>query len=418
MKPTHFFITLGSLFVIGCTPRFQEQHLSSIQIYDRNGFQETISSKERLEQYESADFTEPQVYERIVRTYQRSDTGTSKTIVTSYHENGLLKQYLEGENGRARGLFREFYTDGTKKIEVLVIEGIADFTPEAMQKWVFDGISNAWDEHGQLRAEIPYHKGKLHGEAFYYHENGEVKKIVPYLQDKIHGIVREYNTHGLLVGEIAYELGDKHGVVRYLGTDEIPAYTELYQKGKLVTGEYTSPEGEVVSRVVDGNGTQTFYTNGHLDKVVTIQNGACEGEMQLFDDSGALSSKYNLCNGEKHGEEIVYYPNETPKLLLTWHRGEILGKVKTWYQSGGLQSEVEMHDNAKHGICVTWYEDGSLLHVEEYEHGVLVDGKYFKKGEGSPISKIEHGNGIAHLFDGDGVLLEKVMYKDGIPEKE
>ena len=70
-------------------------------------------------------------------------------------------------------------------------------------------------------------------------------------------------------------------------------------------------------------------------------------------------------------------------------------------------------------MSVSWYEDGALMHVEEYKKGILETGKYFSKGEeASPISIIEKGKGLAHLFDKQGTLIEKVKYEDGLPVEE
>lgn len=411
-------LSVGIVFFSCTTTRVNEQQLSSIQIHDRNGFQETISSPDRLKQYASTDFTEPQVYQKIVRTYKRDTEGKTKTILTSYHDNGLLKQYLEGENGRARGIFREFYDDGRLKVEAFVIEGVAEFLPEAMQKWVFDGTSKAWDEEGILSAEITYEKGKLKGDAIYYHSNGEIKKIVPYVHGLIHGTVKEYDVYGNLIAEIQYRLGEKHGNVSFFGTESIPPYEEEYVKGRLVTGIYKDPEGVIVSQVKNGEGTQLFYENGIMRKKISIVGGEQEGLMWFYTTEGELESMFSLKDGEKHGLETLYYSGEKPKLAMHWNAGEITGQVKTWYESGTVQSEMEMHKNMKHGLSVAWYEDGSLMLVEEYEKGKLTSGKYFKKGEDDPVSKIANGSGIAFLFDQAGVLLEKVTYKDGAPFEE
>jgi len=412
-------ITIGlAVLLTSCTGRVDDQKLSTIQINDRNGFQETISSQDRLDLFEQTNFSEPQVYQKVVRTYKRGKEGKAKTVLTSYHDNGLLKQYLEGENGRARGVFREYYDDGKLKVEAVVIEGVADLIPEAMQQWIFDGTTRAWDKDGSLSAEITYEKGKLKGDSIYYHPNGEIKKIVPYLQGVIHGKVKEYDMYGNLAAEIEYQLGEKHGLVSFLGSDTIPAYEEEYVKGKLKRGVYKDPTGAVASRVEDGSGIQTFYENGHLRKKLSISNGEQAGEMWLYNEEGVLESSFSLKNGEKHGLETLYFLDETPKLAMNWHNGEVAGQVKTWYRSGLVKSETDMHDNTKHGMGIAWYEDGSLMLVEEYEKGKLVSGKYFKKGEEMPISKISKGMGTAFLYDETGVLLEKVQYKDGTPFEE
>jgi hypothetical protein len=53
--------------------------------------------------------------------------------------------------------------------------------------------------------------------------------------------------------------------------------------------------------------------------------------------------------------------------------------------------------------------------IEEYDNDQLVKGIYIKKGEKSPVSVIENGEGIATLYDSDGYFLKKIKYYKGIP---
>jgi hypothetical protein len=53
--------------------------------------------------------------------------------------------------------------------------------------------------------------------------------------------------------------------------------------------------------------------------------------------------------------------------------------------------------------------------VEEYEKDALVRGQYIKRGEKSPASRVEHGTGVATLYDADGNFSKKVNYKEGQP---
>lgn len=415
-KVKHVFPIVICLVFSGCTQRQAQPQLASIQLIDRNGFQETISVKERLEQYEAADFSEPQVYQKVVRTYNRGEEGKARSVLTTYHDNGLLKQYLESENGRARGTFIEYYDSGKKKVEATVIEGIADVKPEAMHQWVFDGFSQAWDEEGNRVAEIQYAKGKLQGDSVYYHSNGEIKKVVPYERGLIHGVVKEYDTFGKELATISYVNGEKHGTVEFLGN---PSFEEVYAKGKLVQGIYRAPDGSVTSEVKEGNGIVTTYTDGVLSQKSTVEKGVFEGSVWLYNANEELASIYTLHDGEKHGLETVFYEDGLPKLLITWHEGEVKGQVKSWYANGNVQNEMEMHDNVRHGLSVSWYEDGSLMHTEQYESGKLLEGKYFDKGdEKHPVSYIEKGTGVATLYDKKGILLEKVQYDNGAPKEE
>ncbi|MCB1136152.1 MAG: hypothetical protein KDK78_07790, partial [Chlamydiia bacterium] len=71
--------------------------------------------------------------------------------------------------------------------------------------------------------------------------------------------------------------------------------------------------------------------------------------------------------------------------------------------------------NKKQGMCTAWYEDGSLMFVEEYDKDRLIQGKYLRPGEHTPISRVAEGSGIATLFDADGKFIRKICYEDGEP---
>ena len=89
--------------------------------------------------------------------------------------------------------------------------------------------------------------------------------------------------------------------------------------------------------------------------------------------------------------------------------------MTTWYPNGVKESEREVIKNKKQGLSLAWYPSGDLLLIESYGNDLLEKGEYFKKGERSPISYVNNGNGIATLFDKDGLLRQKVTYENGKP---
>ena len=143
--------------------------LVSINILDRNGMSEIINNPERLEQYSLVDFTQPQPYQKIMRIYSRDCQGNIPAIITSYHPNGTVRQYLEVINTRAFGLYKEWFPNGQLKVEGKIIEGTADIAEGCEKSWIFDGCAHAWNDCGALEAEIYYDKGNLNGIATYYH---------------------------------------------------------------------------------------------------------------------------------------------------------------------------------------------------------------------------------------------------------
>lgn len=420
---------LLAAFVLGvlnfsCSHNKQESSpkLISLQLIDRNGFNETISSEDRLEVYKNTNFLEPQPYTKVVRLYQRSKKGKVLSAVTSYHENGEVAQYLQVENGRAHGEYKEWHPNGHLKVKANIIEGLGDVSIDAMGSWVFDGECFAYDEKGRMIAKITYSKGELCNDAYYYYADGTIRKKVPYYKNEIHGEEILFSDEGEQIGSINYRKGLKHGVSDYKGSKACPKFYEEYQEGKLISGIYYNFDGSVISKVTNGSGLQTLYDDGKLVKQLEFKSGEQDGRVYHYASNGRLSSSYTLKNGDKHGEEWVYFlvseKPKQPKICLNWYEGKLQGRVKTWYQNGNLESEKEMYNNKKNGPSTAWYQNGAVMLIEEYENDTLVKGLYMKKGEKSPVSSVSNGSGTATLYDKDGYFLRKVQYQKGIPVEE
>ncbi len=420
------FYTLTLLSCIGCAGKSahqQSQQLTSIQFVDRNGFKETINAQDRLATYEQVSFLSPQPYEKITRMYKRNEEGKTRSRITSYHENGEPKQYLDVVNGRACGTYREWYSNGVLRLDVSVMEGLGDLSEEGQMNWIFDGLSRVWDEQGNLAAEIYYEKGALEGNSLYYYPNGALSKCVPYSADLIHGEVILYTEKGDVKGKIPFQRGQEHGIATFKGDDVTPPYSEEHQNGFLMRATYHDFDGSVVASIHGGKGEKAIFDKGFLACIEEYQNGVQCGKVKLFDREGHLTSTYTAQDSMKHGPEWVYFSNQQetppqPKLYIEWDEDRVHGLCRSWYPNGLLESEKEMSDNKKEGVSTAWYQDGSLMFIEEYEGDILKTGRYMKRGETSPVSQVTNGEGVANLFDGKGSLLRRVEYKEGLPVGE
>jgi antitoxin component YwqK of YwqJK toxin-antitoxin module len=387
-----------------------------MQLIDRNGFSETISSKDRLSTFQKIDFLTPQSYQKVLRVFSRDSKGKSQSIISSYHDNGQIWQYLEVIDGRAHGTYREWYSNGTLMIQTTVIEGIADISETAQTSWVFDGISQVWDEEGHLKAIFTYDKGLLHSDALYYYPQGQLFKTIPYQQNMIEGTVYVYDEQGEVLESIEFQKGEKHGKALGYWPDRKQKYEEAYEKGLLLKGQYFSSSGQLISQVKDGNGYQAFFQDRSLEALREVKNGKMEGEVQLFDQEGFIKTLYHEKDEKKHGEEWEYFPKtKQPKLFLSWSEDTIQGQVKTWYENGVLESQREMTANKKHGLSFAWYPTGEVMLMEEYENDHLIKGSYYKKGDKFPVSKVENGKGLATLYDAQGIFFKKITYERGKP---
>lgn len=397
--------------------------LTSVHIIDRNGFSESITNKDRLTQYLSVDFLKPQPYQKVLRIYARDGKGDVRSVVTSYHENGNPKQFLEILNGRAMGQYREWHENGIMSVSAKVLNGTPDITSGAEKTWVFDDSSLVWDVDGNWIAEISYSQGLLEGNSNYFHSSGRVWKVVPYRNNEVDGTVEIYKDNQELLQQITYNHGVKDGdSYRYWTSDQVASH-EFFRSGKLECGEYYDKCGKLISEIKQGAGYRALFGKESVCEMQKYLEGILDGDVQVYNSLGQLKRTYNVHNNIKDGEEIEYYaePAEDgtlkPKLSFFWHEGKIHGLARTWYPNGNLESQREMANNEKNGILTAWYRDGNLLLIEEYEKNKLIRGDYFRIGEKIPVSQIAQGKGIATIFDSNGHFLHKIVYENGKPSE-
>lgn len=412
---------ISFILAAGCYHNNSQDLLSLIQIQDRNGLTETISNPDRLLSYEATDFFSAQPYKKVLRVYKKE--GKNRSKITTYHPNGTLCQYLEAEEMRAHGTYQEWFANGQIKLEAKVIGGTADLAPGTQEDWVFDQTSQVWDEQGHLIAQIPYDKGVLEGVSVYYFPNGQVDKEMPFTKDKLHGLSLEYWPSGALKSKTQYQRGIKEGEsLGFFESGELQ-WVEEYSEGRLRTGSYYTPQGELVSEVTQGGGCAASFDDNSIT-LMEYRIGLPEGRVQQFSSKRELQRTFFLKNGLKQGEEIEYFsPSEVesgvaipaPKMSVTWNEQKLHGCVKTWYNNGQLQSQREYCRNLRMGPSLAWYREGSLMFYEEYEEDRLVSGQYYKIHRKEPISSITQGTGLATLFDEMGLFLRKVHYVKGKP---
>lgn len=395
--------------------------LTSINIVDRNGLTETINNPERIEQYTNVNFLTPQPYQKVLRIYTRDCQGNIPAIITSYHSNGYPNKYLEVVNSRAFGAYKEWYPNGNQKICATVMEGTADIVDGTEKTWIFDGCCEAWNENGELEASIPYIKGTLEGVSTYYHCDGSVWKLIPYCQNQVHGKVEIYRCDGTLLQTTSYCNGIKEGEsLRYWEPEKLAA-EETYCEGLLAFAHYYDCDGKCIANIQNGSGMRAIFGKDTVLEMQEYRAGVLEGEVRVLDRMGRVTNTYHAKNGNKHGEEVIYYEmgrfqqDQIQKLSMNWFEGKIQGIVKTWYSNGVQESQKEMTNNKKNGHSTAWYRDGSLMMIEEYEQDKLMKGEYYNKGEKYPITMIEEGKGTATLFDTEGNFVRKIEYRNGKP---
>lgn len=396
--------------------------LTSINIIDRNGISETVSSKERLKKYQEVDWLSPQPFEKVLRVYTRDSIGEIHAYITSYYENGLVKQYLEVVNARAKGIYQEWHENGAKKLEATVLGGDADLTTDSQKTWLFEGTSEVWDDCGNLEAHFCYSNGALEGHSYYYHRCGSIWKSIPFCQGLIDGTYFVYLENGQLFHSSEYVQGKKSGTSLRYWMNSALASEEFFCENEILSGRYWDCKGNLICEVIDGNGTRAVFGKESVVELQEIRHGNLEGEVRSLGAKGEVVRLFHTVNGLKHGEEIEYYPISysreplRPQISINWWEGKIQGVTKTWFPNGVQESQREMSGNKKNGFLTAWYTDGAIMLMEEYDQDKIVRGQYYKKGDRIPVSEIKNGTGTATLYDSEGHLIQRVNYIKGAIE--
>lgn len=424
MRKLLLCLCTAPILFVGCGTRISNQNeLISIQITDQNGLSETISTEEKLKTFQTVDFSSRQPYKRVLRVYKKDKEGKSHNVLTTYHQNGHIDEELHCIGTAAQGGYKKWHPSGKLHIEATVVGGPADVSPLAKKNWLFDGISNVYDDKETLVAKINYENGLLEGTSLYFNSDSSLKEKVSFKRGNIEGKRELYQKTGIVYQEELYSNGVQEGKGEGFFANKKKAYTENYSDGKLILGYYFSKEGTLLSKIIEGKGEKAVFHKDFLEKMISYENGLPEGQVNIFSEEGELVQSFVQKENKKTGLEIIYFStNEaiaplTKKLSIEWDNDTVHGTVKTYYPNGKQESQKEFSRNQKSGMSFSWYENGDLMLLEEYEKNILTKGSYYEKSCSDPISKVEKGTGLATLYDKDGTFVRKIRYKKGEPEE-
>lgn len=416
-------ILIGLLFsLLSCGYRSCEPpSIVKLNLIDQHGINQTIQAEERLATYQEIDFLSPQPYRKVLRVFATDHEGHHSSCITSYFENGQVRQYLDVKDGRPWGDYREWFESGQLALEAHVVGGIPDLEEHALKSFLFDGAASAWNEEGVCKAQLSYSRGELSGPQRYFHPNGTLWRELHYAHNLLEGVASEYFSDGQLRLQSHYVKGELEGVSTLFHPNGVIAAKEEFSQGALLWGHYSLPSGDEVAHVEGGEGERVAFLEDGGREITTYSHGYPNGWVCRFGADGHCKSRYQLVGGVKHGEEILYFDppqgnKEQPHLSLHWHSGEMQGVMRSYYPDGQLESQKEMSQNRKNGLSMAWYRDGSLMMIEEYHEDRLIKGQYFSQGRSRPTSLIEEGRGMATLYDAEGHFLRKVPYFDGVPD--
>lgn len=152
-----------------------------------------------------------------------------------------------------------------------------------------------------------YRDDKLHGkEQRFDVRSGDLKREIPWVEGKMHGVMRSYHPNGEQASESPYENGKVHGAVRSYSIQGGLTRVATYVRGQR-----------------EGDTTDYWVENpGAVQKVVPYRAGKVHGVAKGFYLNGKPKWERPFRGNLEHGKETQYAPDGTVERSVYWLEGD------------------------------------------------------------------------------------------------
>lgn len=288
--------------------------------YDRDG--NLVEIKKYVDGEEIMDVEE-------IRSYK---------IKRDYYPDGSIK--VEGTylNDIADGVRKEYYSDGSLKIAYIMRQGVVEEAGQMDKQGRKQGLWRSYYRSGKTKTEGSYKDDVRIGEWTYYFENGSVEQTGTYnVNGKVHGVWKWYYVTGGLRKEEVFSNGLRNGPSTEYDSDRnIIAQGDFAydledgfwyydENGSRKEGEYYAGEREGVWNYYFRDSTLRFtgsyidgypdgkhihyYDNGNIRQTGKYVVGRKEGEWLHYTYEGALLLRIEYKNGyEVKYDNVTIYP--------------------------------------------------------------------------------------------------------------
>lgn len=111
-----------------------------------------------------------------------------------------------------------------------------------------------------------------------------------------------------------------------------------------------------------------FHSTGKLRVALEYRNGkSIDGPVQSFDESGILSTSYELRDGKMEGELLIYYPDGKIASRRQVIKGKFNGVSIDYFSDGAVRSSMSMADDLPVGEVLEFYPAGTVQIQQQYD---------------------------------------------------
>lgn len=222
-----------------------------------------------------------------------------------YYEDDPTKPYrvyeVDKQTGKLDGSYKEYYEDGSLKIEGSYKDGRLDGRRKAKE-----ALPGDTDE--LVIVEETYKDGQLFGTRKEYYESGKLRKEETYKDGRKNGPFKWFSEDGILMGEESYKDDVKDGTFREYDEKGTLRKEKTYKDGALVGSlKVYSEDGKLVSK---GKDHELYFTDPRDNQsypVVTIGDQAWMSARLKYKTGDSYCYQDLESNCDKYGR------------LYTWH---------------------------------------------------------------------------------------------------
>ena len=367
-------------------------------------------------------------------------------IAHLYYADGSVKQTIPYIDGKKQGLSKEYDEEGNI---ITLYEYNNDFLinrERINRKDEEDVKQGSWKEFydgGNVKREMTYRDGLLHGYYKEYSEKGKLITTMLYDNGKIvEGnlddnpeveIRNRYDSDGKLIYSGPFRLETPVGIHRKYNTDGSVKSSVIYNdKGIKVSEGIVTEDGR-------RNGKwKNYYAGGNIKEEGEYDYNRRTDSWTFYNEEGNIIQTGSYRNGRPEGLWRWYYPDGSILREEQYYQGRRDGRFVEYSREGEIISEGEYLDGERNGFWkinigdhieegnyIIGLRDGMWKYYDN-EGNVLYRGRYVQdNADGYHFYYYENGRikeeqyydmGLRHRtwkkYDEDGVLEMTITYKD------
>ena len=296
-----------------------------------------------------------------------------------YYPNGSVRQSIPYIEGKKQGLSREYDEEGNI---ITLYEYNNDFLVSRER-------INRFDENGDKQG--PWKE---------FYDNGNIKKEMTFRNGLLHGYYKEYNERGILTSTMLYDNGKiVEGNVE--DSPEVDIRNDFDSDGNLVfSGPFRMgvPVGIHREYNTDGSVKSSVIYNDRGIKVsegIVTEDGRRHGPWKNFYENGKVKEEGEYDYNRRTGEWTFY--NREGRIIQTgtYRNGRPEGLWKWYYPEGSILREEGYFQGKRDGQFIEYSKNGDIISQGEYLDGERNGQWKVKIGDHT-----EEGNYIIGLRDG------------------